>query len=182
MIPWWRPFACWLGLHCHDCERRFKRCCCACHKRLWWAAVAALLLIPSGASAKPFYKRWTWWAGWAGIAAANYADLASTARVQYVCAGCQEENIFSPGRTHLVRIGIINGVAETGLDILFPHIARKWHLGPRWETGSDFMWPVASGIEHGWAANHNYNLANQVYANHVAQDIPLPGGQAPWRH
>lgn len=180
MIPWWRYPLCWLGWHCESCTHRMKRECCACGKQLWWAIVATILLMPMSASAKPFYRDWKWWVGYGAIIGANALDLASTARVQYVCSGCQEENLFSTGKPHYARMALINAGLEGGIHFSLSHFARR-RLGGRWVTLSDFEWPVASWAMHGSAAVQNYNLAGRVYANHVAQDIPLPGGQTPWR-
>lgn len=142
----------------------------------------ALALVPTAVSAKPFYKDWKWWVGYGAIIGANALDLASTARVAYVCAGCQETNIFSQGKPRYGRMLAINLVGEGAVHYGLSHFARKNIGSSRWVTASDFMWPAASWAQHLPAAIGNYRIANQVYANHVALDIPLPGGQTPWRH
>lgn len=155
--------------------------------------VVALVCLPmwtvilTPVSAKPFYRNWKWWAGSAAIGGAIALDMISTARVEYVCSGCGETNIFlSPRPSHGQLIGYGVGVwaAESGIHALMYHYSGTGDRGTKWpwKAVGYGAWPSTSWGLHGlYAARHNYTVANQVYQNHVNLDIPLPGGQTPWR-
>jgi hypothetical protein len=133
--------------------------------KAWSQDGAAVPDTGGGVRHRVFYRDKWWWVGRAVSAAAIIVDGASTMAALRECPGCAEDAFLfpsaHPSAGGTAARGLVGFAISTAASIGEYEVMRDVPRHNGWALASYLADPITQGVIHGWAAAHNYSLADE---------------------